>query len=52
VFQGQDEAVLTDVEDAKFSLVYTSPESMLGSKRWERNVEMQIICGKLRLYGY
>ena len=34
VFQGQDEAVLNDIEDGIYSLVFTSPESMLASKRW------------------
>jgi ATP-dependent DNA helicase RecQ len=36
VFQGQDEAVLNDIEDGIYSLVFTSPESMLASKRWEK----------------
>ena len=33
VFQGQDEAVLNDIEDGIYSLVFTSPESILASKR-------------------
>lgn len=36
VFQGQDEAVLKDVEDGIYSLVFTSLESMLATKRWEK----------------
>ena len=36
VVQGQDEAVLNDIQDCVYSLVYTSPESMLATKRWEK----------------
>ena len=33
VFQGPDEAVFDDIENGIYSLVFTSPESMLASKR-------------------
>ncbi|XP_028416119.1 Werner syndrome ATP-dependent helicase homolog [Dendronephthya gigantea] len=36
VFKGQDESILPDIEDGVYSLVFTSPESMLATKRWEK----------------
>ena len=36
IFQDQDEDVLNDILDGVYSLVYTSPESMLGTKKWEK----------------
>lgn len=36
VFENQDESVLADVENGVYSLVFTSPESMLATKRWEK----------------
>ena len=36
VFQGQDEAVLGYIENGIYSLVLTSPESMLATKRWDK----------------
>ena len=36
VFQGQDEAVLGYIENGIYSLVFTSPESMLATKRWDK----------------
>lgn len=41
VFQGQDEAVLDDIENGIYSLVYTSLESMLATKRWDKNLKSQ-----------
>ena len=36
IFQDQDEDVLNYILDGVYSLVYTSPESMLGTKKWEK----------------
>ena len=33
VYQGQDKTLLQEAEDGEYSLIYASPESMLGSKR-------------------
>ena len=41
VFQGQDETVLDDIENGIYSLVFTSPESMLASKRWDKILKSQ-----------
>ena len=41
VFQGQDEAVLDDIENGIYSLVFTSPESMLATKRWDKILKCQ-----------
>ena len=36
IFQDQDEDVLNDILDGVYLLVYMSPESMLGTKKWEK----------------
>ena len=36
VFDGQSEDILEGVENGDFSLVYSSPESMLSSERWRQ----------------
>ena len=41
VFQGQDETILKDVENGLYSLVFTSPVSMLATKRWEKMCKSQ-----------
>ena len=41
VFQGQDEAFLDDIENGIYSLVFTSPESMLDTKRWDKMLKSQ-----------
>ena len=41
VFQGQEEAVLDEIENGIYSLVFTSPESMLATKRWDKILKSQ-----------
>ena len=41
VFKEQDEEVLDNVLDGNYSLVFTSPESMLATKRWEKILKSQ-----------
>lgn len=41
VFEGQDEQVLSDIEDGVYSHVYASPESMLSVKRWQKMLRSQ-----------
>ena len=41
VFQRQEEAVLDDIENGIYSLVFTSPESMLATKRWDKILKSQ-----------
>jgi superfamily II DNA helicase RecQ len=36
VYKDQNEDVLDDILDACYSLIFTSPESMLATKRWEK----------------
>ena len=45
VFQGQDETILKDVENGLYSLVFTSPESMLATKRWGEMCKSQTFVG-------
>ena len=34
IYDGQSEDVCHDVENGNYSLLYTSPESLLGKRRW------------------
>ena len=34
IFDGQEEEILQNIEDGVYSLVYASPESFVGKKRW------------------
>ncbi|XP_028409258.1 uncharacterized protein LOC114531850 [Dendronephthya gigantea] len=34
IYDGQDNQVLENIEDCVYSIVYTSPESFIASKRW------------------
>ena len=36
IYDGQDEQVLKDIENGHYSLVFASPESVLGTERWRR----------------
>ena len=36
VYKDQNEDVLDDILDGCYSLIFTSPESMLATKRWEK----------------
>ena len=33
-FDGQEEEIMRDIEDGVYSLLYTTPEGLLGNKRW------------------
>ena len=48
VFKEQDEEVLDNVLDGNYSLVFTSPESMLATKRWESlSPSWKTVCASL-----
>jgi superfamily II DNA helicase RecQ len=34
IFNGQEEEIMRDIEDGVYSLLYTTPEGLLGNKRW------------------
>ena len=34
IFDGQEEEILQNIEDDAYSLIYASPESFVGKKRW------------------
>ena len=34
IYSGQDDEVLQNIEDGVYSIVYTSPEAFLATKRW------------------
>ena len=34
IFDGQEEEIMRDIEDGVYSLLYTTPEGLLGNKRW------------------
>lgn len=42
VFDGQEEEIMRDIEDGVFSLLYTTPEGLLGNKRWRTLASSQI----------
>ena len=34
IYSGQDDEILQNIEDGIYSIVYTSPEAFLATKRW------------------
>lgn len=42
IFDGQEEEILQNIEDGVYSLLYTTPEGLLGNKRWRTLASSEI----------
>eukprot|EP00794_Sanderia_malayensis_P001244 gene1244-1373_t len=41
IYEGQDEETLKQIEHGEYSIVYSSPKSILGTERWRRLFDSQ-----------
>ncbi len=41
IYDGQDEETLKQIENGDYGVVYSSPESILGTERWQRLFDLE-----------